>query len=254
MSETNPNRQLTKADVQVEQLQQNDFERFFDIGIACFVKQLNDGFWITMHPGYDTEAGRKAAIARLVARFNSVTTNHAGQPNTIFLKATVPSRTQPGAREIAGVAIWDQASTVEGHGNIPIPDLAEAMDLNALYPEQEAEQRYARQLDRSFRKRRIEVVNEASSANPPAVFVLDLCEVDPAFQRLGIATKLVEWGLAEARARGGLEAVLEASTMGRHVYRKLGFYQDGECEYIVDEEFQDRSRPSNIFMRTGRLV
>lgn len=253
MSDNTSGGVLTKADVQVDECRPEDFDRFFEIGIACFAKQLNDGFWMTLHPGWDTEAGRAAAVSRLVERRKYTTKNRDGRLNTIFLKATVPSKEKPGKREIAGVAIWAQASNIEGYGDAPIPDLADAMDLNALFPGQEKEQRYARQFDRSFRKRRLEVINEISlSASPPAAFVLDLCAVDPAFQRLGIATKLVEWGLREAEERGGLEAILEASTMGRHVYWKLGFEQDGECVYVVDEEFQERNRPSNIFMRTGR--
>ena len=40
--------------------------------------------------------------------------------------------------------------------------------------------------------------------------------------------------------------------MGRHVYEKLGFHQEGgEVEYDVAEEFKNRPLPSNIFMRTG---
>lgn len=254
MSDKTSNQRITRADVQVTPItQQDDFDRFFEVSTASFAKQANDGFWKTMHPGWETEAGRAAAVSRLVERWKATTKNRDGKPNTIFLKAIVPSKEKPGETEIAGIAIWAQASTVEGYGDAPVVDLAEAMDLNALFPGNESEQRYARQLDRSFRKRRIEVIKEVSAkASPPAVLVLDLCAVDPGFQRLGIASKLVEWGLREAKERGGLEAVLEASAMGRHVYWKLGFQQDGdECEYIVDEEFKDRNRPSNIFMRTG---
>lgn len=85
---------------------------------------------------------------------------------------------------------------------------------------------------------------------------LDMCAVDPVYQRKGIARELVQWGLDEARRRGGLEAITEASSMGRHVYEKMGFQAEGpDIEYAVDSEFESRKRPSNIFMRThGNVV
>ncbi len=61
----------------------------------------------------------------------------------------------------------------------------------------------------------------------------------------------MEWGLEEARRRGNLEAVTEASVMGRRAYERLGFRPQAEIVYEVDEEFRDRDRPSNLFMRTG---
>jgi GNAT superfamily N-acetyltransferase len=82
------------------------------------------------------------------------------------------------------------------------------------------------------------------------VLVLDLCAVDPAHQRKGIARALVQWGLDEAKRRGDLELILEASSMGRHVYAQMGFEAQGsDIDYLVDEEFASRSRPANLFMR-----
>ncbi|KAL4967184.1 GNAT family N-acetyltransferase [Aspergillus stella-maris] len=230
-----------------------DLARFFDITASAFGTQVADGFWMTMNPGWDTDEGRKAGITRFVDRWESTTTDRNGKPNTIFLKATVDNN--DGKEVIAGAAIWVQASMLDGYGDKPATDLGEAMDLNALYPGDLAEQRYVRQVDRCLHKRRVEVIQEAASTSSPAVMVLDLCAVDPAFQRRGVANALVQWGLDEARGRGGLEAVLEGSSMGRLVYGRMGFNQDGgEIVYEVDEEFRGRSRPSNVFMRTGRPV
>jgi hypothetical protein len=39
--------------------------------------------------------------------------------------------------------------------------------------------------------------------------------------------------------------------MGRLVYKQLGFREVQGIEYEVDEEFKERERPSNVFMRTG---
>ncbi|KAJ6140617.1 hypothetical protein N7470_010413 [Penicillium chermesinum] len=141
------------CDVFMSSRGQNDFERFFDIGIACFVKQLNDGFWTHVHPGYDTEAGRKAAIARLVARFNSATTNHAGQNNTVFKEPSRHGHNLVRARSPASPP-WVRPPPSRAMATSRFRDLAEAMGLNALYPEQEAEQNGMRgSQNRSFRKR-----------------------------------------------------------------------------------------------------
>ncbi|KAL6235526.1 hypothetical protein BDW75DRAFT_209291 [Aspergillus navahoensis] len=223
-----------------------DFIPFFNISASAFGSQVHDGVWIAMNPGWDTPEGKERAIGRLVERWSSVTTDRNGNPNTVFLKATTASA--EGKEAIAGVAIWVQASMIPEYGAVPVD-----IDAEAVYQGNAVEQRYLLQLDRSLHKRRVEVVKEIASSSSPAVMVLDLCVVDPAFQRQGVATRLVQWGLDEAKRRGGLEAVLEASSMGRHVYRQLGFWQDGEeCEYDLDEEFRDREQPSNIFMRTGR--
>ncbi|RAL08491.1 uncharacterized protein BO97DRAFT_473000 [Aspergillus homomorphus CBS 101889] len=231
-----------------------DFDRFFEITALAFGHQVKDGVWCAMNPGWDTPEGQKSGSSRLAARWSSTTTDRYSRPNAIFLKAVVPSQgATEGDEEIAGVAVWVQASQLEGHGDAPATDIGSTMDLEALFPGNPAEQRYLRQVDLSLRRRRIEFVREIATTSSPAVMVLDLCAVDPAFQRRGVATKLVEWGLQEARQRGGIEAILEASSMGRHVYRKLGFEQDGgEFRYDVDDEFRDRERPSNVFMRTGR--
>lgn len=142
---------------------------------------------------------------------------------------------------------------VEGYGDPPTNDINKVMDVKALYPGNVLEQEYLRQLLRSFHARRVEIASEISSSSSPALMILDLCAVDPAFQRLGVATKLVEWGLDEAKRRGGMEATLEASSMGRHVYKNLGFQQEGgELQFRVYEQFNHRDRPSIVFMRTGR--
>lgn len=221
----------------------------FDCVCEAFGRQTRDGIWIAMNPGWDTAEGKAACAARMADRWRAVTRDRNGDANTVFLKATVPAA--GGRRAIIGLAIWVQASAVAGHGDRPAEDLRESLDLEALYPGDAAEQRYLCQLDGALHARRIEVVKGKASASPPAAMVLDLAAVDPAFQGRGIARRLVQWGLDEARRRGGLEAITEASAMGRRVYEKMGFRQEGpEIEYVVDVEFEHRDRPSNIFMRT----
>lgn len=229
----------------------DDFPRFFDIMAATLGQQTSDGIFCAFNPGWDTSEGRELGISRVISRWLSITKDRNGDLNSIYLKATVP-RSDGNGEEIAGVAIWVQASNIEGYGE-KLPTGLEQESLDKLYPHSPTEHRYLRQVDSSLHGRRIEAVREIENSDSPAIFVLDLCVVDPAFQRRGIASKLVEWGLEEARRRGGLEAVTEASSMGRHVYEKLGFVQEGgELEAWVDEEFRGRSWPSNVFMRTGR--
>lgn len=197
-----------------------------------------------MSPGWDTPKGQEEGAAKLVKRWKSATTNRDGDLNTIFLKATLPEGEK---RRVVGMAIWVQASFVEGFGDVPSDDLGSGLD--GLEP---VEQRFATQMFRSLWKRRIEYTKEKKTANPPAIFVLDMCAVDPAFQRRGIAGKLVQWGLNEAKRRGDMECITEASSMGRQVYERLGFRSEGmgDIIYVVDEEFKRRDKPPNVFMRT----
>lgn len=51
---------------------------------------------------------------------------------------------------------------------------------------------------------------------------LDILVVDPAHQRRGLGSRLVEWGLARADELG-VEAFLTASPFGKPLYEKQGF-------------------------------
>ncbi|KAF5022026.1 hypothetical protein F66182_5909 [Fusarium sp. NRRL 66182] len=237
---------MSCSDVSIEPVTNpDDFTDMFNIVAAAFGDQVQDGIWIAMNPAWNTPEGRKAGARRLADRWSAMTRNSSGQPNTVFIKATVDG-------VIAGLSIWQQFSTVDGHGDAPAEDLGKDVDLEALYPGNEAEQRYLVQAMDSLHRRRWEVVREKATASPPALMVMDLCVVDPLFQRKGIARKLVQFGLDEAQRRGGLECFTEASSMGRLVYLKQGFKQEGgEVVYQVDDEFKGRSMPSNIILRTG---
>ena len=240
------------SDVLIEVIDnEQDFTTAFAIISKCFGHQTNDAFWQAMNPGWNTSKGAAAGTSRMVKRWQSVTNNKSGEPNTVHLKATVPDPQNPGQRIIAGIAIWAQHSMIDGMGDKPSTDINTAADLEELYPGNEAEQRFLRQCFASFVSQRVKTLEEKATTSSPATFSLDLCVVDPDFQRRGIANKLVEWGLEEARKRGGLESTTEGSAMGRFVYQKLGFEPVEEVVYHVDPEFQDRKLPPNLFMRTG---
>ncbi|KAH7091985.1 hypothetical protein FB567DRAFT_435136 [Paraphoma chrysanthemicola] len=215
----------------------------------AFGRQAKDAVWMLMNPGWDSEVGQALNAQSLIKRWKSTTANKDGKPNTVFLKATLPD-TETGERRVVGLAIWAQLSYVDGHGDPFTGDMTEP--LSAL---EDADRRFADQMFRSLWKRRIEYVKEVSKSGrePPAIFVLDMCAVDPAFQRRGIAGKLVQAGLDEAKRRGDLECTTEGSAMGREVYRRLGFHDEGvgDIHYDVDEEFAKRDKPPNVFLRTG---
>lgn len=228
----------------------SDLSDIFHCISESFGRQIQDGVWLTLNPKWDTPSGQASGTADLLKRFSSIKTNKDEHANTVFLKATLPDPDNESKTRVVGMAIWQQASFVEGYGDVPTVDLGES--VKELEPKQ---QRYAQQMFGSLWKRRIEVAKEKADtkADPPAIFVLDMCCVHPGFQRRGIAQKLVGWGLEEAKKRGGLECTTEASAMGRGAYRKLGFTDEGadDIVYEVDEEFKDWSKPPNVFLRTG---
>jgi GNAT superfamily N-acetyltransferase len=226
----------------------NDFAQVFHCACEAFGRQTKDAIWIATNPGWDTPTGPQEGVNRFRNRFESITTNRDGKPNTIFLKATLPdTEGDPSNRQIVGLAIWQQVSIVDGYGDPPADD--PVADIGITDP---TEERFASQMLKSLHKRRIEVVQEKANSTPPAIYALDLCAVDPKYQRRGIAGELVQWGLDEARRRG-LEATTEASSMGRGAYEKLGFHRevDRDIGYEVDEEFRTRVLPPNVFLRTG---
>ncbi|KAI0863136.1 acyl-CoA N-acyltransferase [Xylaria cubensis] len=225
---------------------EDDFTEGYQCISEAFGRQIHDGIWTAFNPGWETPEGQAAGANRMVQRWRSVTTDNKGNPNTVFLKATLPD--DGGRRRIiVGFAIWVQASAVEGHGYIASDDAK--MDLEPLYPGNETEQRFLRQMLGSLTKRRVEYVRAKATADPPAIMALDLCVTHPAFQRRGIASKLVQWGLDEARRRGIPDATTEASSMGRHAYAKLGFKPQGsDIVYELDDEFSGRDKPPNLFM------
>lgn len=224
-----------------------DFAGIFNCTAQSFGTQTRDKIWLLHHAGWETSEGFAAGVKGMENRWRNIKTNRFGQPNTIFLKAVVDGK-------IAGMAIWQQVSYVEGWGDVPSEkEEPAAYPAEKLSPE---ERRYATQLLTSLHARRRAVAQGKARTEPenPAIFVLDMCAVDPAFQRRGIAGKLVQWGLDEAQRRDGLECTTEASVMGRVVYLKKGFkMEEGapEIRYEVDGEFEAWGRPSNVFLRTG---
>lgn len=220
-----------------------DFEQCFVCLAEAFGRQANDNIWISSNPGWDTPVGARRNTEHMINRWRKA------NENTLHLKASIPDARRPDVRRIVGFAIWSQLSMIPNQGERPKE--WKPSDFEVQHPGNEPEQRYISQMLNSLQRSRRAYVSRLAGSTPASVMALDICAVNPAFQRRGIASKLVEWGLNEAKERGDLEAITEASSMGRHVYAKLGFKPLGsEIQYEVDEDLADRISPSNLFMRT----
>ena len=229
-----------------------DMPGCFAVTYACFAVQVPDAIIHALNPGVETPEGYQRAVDRNVAKFKSSTdVDKFGRPTTTHLKATALD--PDGKERIVGYAIWVQMSSVEGYGDMPTTDWVKVMKLDEKYPDDIVEQEYVAKLFTSLNRQRHELCEKQKTAEPPSIFALDLCVVHPEYQRRGIASRLVQWGLDEADRRGGMVSCMEASTMGRLAYEKLGFTREGpEMSYGVDgAKFAQRGMPSNIFMRTG---
>lgn len=228
-----------------------DVSGALEVTCKCFGEQVPDAILEALNPSWSTPDGRERALQRWTKRFNAPRNyTAAGDPTKTLLKAV--ANDSNGNQKIVGYAVWIQLSAVEGFGERPMLNPREEMNLEDLYPGDPSEQEYLAVLMENLNRQKNELVEKQRSASPPAIMALDLCVVHPEFQRRGIATKLVQWGLDEAKRRGGLVCCMEASTMGRPVYGKLGFKQEGlEIDYKVnDAKFAKIGMPSNIFMRT----
>ncbi|KAI0429827.1 acyl-CoA N-acyltransferase [Xylaria sp. FL1042] len=236
---------------------EEDFTDAFHCLSQAFGVQARDAIWQAFNPAWDTPSGAAAGAARLANRWKATTRDNKGNPNAVFLKATLPDPEDghdPSARRLTvGFAVWIQISAVEGHGDTSLGAAFDDAAAKTLYPDNETEQRFLLQMFRSLFKSRVAFVKSQAAAAQPAVMTLDLCATHPAFQRRGVASRLVQWGLDEARRRGITYATTEASSMGRHAYARLGFRPQGpDIVYEVDEEFLGREKPPNLFMVYSR--
>jgi ribosomal protein S18 acetylase RimI-like enzyme len=79
-----------------------------------------------------------------------------------------------------------------------------------------------------FREAQVECIEKFCPDIDHTWYLKVLC-VHPSYQRKGVGTVLVNWGLKHAQARGE-NAYLEASDFGKGLYIKLGFREVGDLE------------------------
>jgi GNAT superfamily N-acetyltransferase len=78
--------------------------------------------------------------------------------------------------------------------------------------------------------------------------VLDIIFTDPKYQRRGAGTKLVKWGVDRADEMG-VEAFLEATRFGRHMYEQNGFRVMEHFIFPVPEKWANKPTLQYSFMR-----
>ena len=87
---------------------------------------------------------------------------------------------------------------------------------------------YTRQRDyNAYRKQRQDPFNKITER-----WWLDGLAIDPAYQRRGIGSKLMEWGMERSKEEG-IPITLDASSAGLRLYQKLGF-REAQLNVIVD--------------------
>ncbi|KAJ5981340.1 hypothetical protein N7499_001646 [Penicillium canescens] len=75
--------------------QPEDIIQAFSCACQAFRRQAQDGVWIAMNPAWETLAEKARGAAAMVNRWAAITKDQDGNPNTIFLKATLPKATLP---------------------------------------------------------------------------------------------------------------------------------------------------------------
>jgi GNAT superfamily N-acetyltransferase len=245
------------TDISVSPVTTEDhFQDLFAVTAAAFGGQTNDAFWTSIYPGWDTTEGAARGAERMKTGWRNTQHDKDGRPYTVMLQASIPTPDEQG-RRIVGVAIWCQYSVVEGHGVKPIDgtidQVREKLGLTQLYPDDEDKQRYVARGWQCLTADRNRAIQEASTREIPATFVLDILAVHPDAQKRGIAGRLAGWGLEEAHRRGGLECTTEGSKMGRSVYAKLGMRPVKQIEWDMGDTQKEgyRDMPDNVFMSTG---
>ena len=80
-----------KMELCIEPINQpDDIYCAFDAVSKVFGHQAQDGLWVAMNPGWDTLRGKETGAARMVSRWRATNKDKNGNPNVMFLKATLP--------------------------------------------------------------------------------------------------------------------------------------------------------------------
>lgn len=183
--------------------------------VAARAFDRNENFFDATFPQHWTDEGKAAGAERFL---------HMKQndPNIHYIKAV---DTDTGA--IAGFARW---LILKDHIPNPPPN------DHGPYWESAEDADYFNQLLTSFMAQRAEYIQKTGGN----VVSLDICAVDPAYQRRGVGNQLVEWGVKKADEQG-LDAVVESSPFGRGLYEKHGFVFEKMVQLQATGPYADRS-------------
>ncbi|PSN64134.1 hypothetical protein BS50DRAFT_648038 [Corynespora cassiicola Philippines] len=148
-------------------------------------------------PNHDTPNGQADGAERLLAA--------SKLPQVRLCKAVDTS-----TGIIAGFAKWDIYDGI-------VPDVG-PKSLQGNYWKDKDEKDYADYIFWEFTRRRWDAVKKSNGH----IVSLDIMCFDPAYHRKGFGSLLMEYGVGEAD-RLGVDAVVEASRMGRYLYEEFGF-------------------------------
>lgn len=204
---------------------ETDMPRLFEITSLAF--KHNEPFWDAMYPRHETPLGRQMGGERFVNA-------QRADPNTIYLKAVHAS-----TGEIAGFAKWNVF-----HNRFPAPAKAEGDYWDS--PEEKA---YCQHLMTEFNRDRVAYLK---STNGNAVN-LDICVIDPKYQRMGVGGLLVEWGVAKADELG-FDAIVESSVYGKGLYEKHGFVWQKNVTLPLPEQWKGRPESSYAWLVRPKVV
>jgi len=173
--------------------------------------------WAAYFQGHGTMEGRKLGAERFLESM-------AGGEHTVWHKAV---DTETG--KLVGFSIW----TIYQHRFITLPIVQPADSY--WHTAEDAE--YAKSIMSYIMQQRHDYVK---SFDGNAVH-LNTLAVLPAYQRMGIGSKLMDWGLGKADELG-FDAWVEASIPGRPLYEKRGFIFQRDVTIVVPSKFSDRGK------------
>jgi hypothetical protein len=82
---------------------------------------------------------------------------------------------------------------------------------------------------------------------------LDICVIDPKYQRMGIVDLLVSWGINKADELG-FDAIVESSVFGKRLYEKNGFIFQKNVTLFLPEKWAGRPKSAYAWLvRPKRL-
>ncbi|KAK6393200.1 hypothetical protein LTR81_026495 [Elasticomyces elasticus] len=167
--------------VEVLEADDGDMERLFEICSLAF--NTNEPLWEIFWPKYLLDSGRKQGAERMRETRRT-------DPSTKYMKAVDEAGT------IMGMAKWNIHDSKAAKTDVP---------KVANYWDQGEDLEYSTVISEIFSVKR----NEAIRRTGGNVVILDICVVDPAYQRKGVGHALVNWGTAKADELG-IEATVES--------------------------------------------